>query len=197
MTVSSSLLLPPSSANIDEALIREVVFGFYGRVREDDVLGPIFSARIAEDAWPAHLERMCDFWSSVLLRTARYGGQPLRPHLGIDEISDSTFERWLGLFGQTVEAVCDPVSAEAFLQMAERIARSFRMAIAFHRGETPGDWPKLRRDAAAPRGEVLRERERRRTGGYPRAGGGPARIDPASDLQSPRTRRDDPVDIPD
>jgi hemoglobin len=129
---------------LDEALIGAVVDTFYDRVRADDVLGPIFNARIAPDAWPLHLERMRDFWSSVLLRTGRYAGQPLRPHLEMDEVEDKTFERWLALFRQTVEDACDPETAARFMEMAQRIARSFRMALAFHRGESPPDWPRMR-----------------------------------------------------
>jgi hemoglobin len=72
---------------------------------------------------------MCDFWSTVLLRTERYAGRPLPPHLEIDEITDGTFERWLALFTKTVQAECAPTAAELFTAMAERIARSFRMAL--------------------------------------------------------------------
>jgi hemoglobin len=143
-------------ASLDEALIRRVVFGFYDKVRADDVLGPIFDARIAADAWPAHLERMCDFWSSVLLRTERYAGRPLLPHLKIDEIADATFERWLGLFGQTLEEQCDPASAELFANYAHRIARSFSMALSFHRRESALDIPAV---ARTPRSRSLQSRD--------------------------------------
>jgi hemoglobin len=136
MTIPLTRKGVPIPAALDEALIRRVVFGFYAKVRVDDVLGPIFAARIADDAWPVHLRRMCDFWSSILLRTDRYAGRPLLPHLAINEIEDGTFDRWLSLFGRTVEEECDPDSGEPFLELADRIARSFRMAIAFHRGES-------------------------------------------------------------
>jgi hemoglobin len=157
--VPLSLRGNPIPAGLDEALIRRVVFGFYDRVRRDDVLGPIFNTRIAAGAWPSHLEKMCDFWSSVLLKTDRYAGRPLLPHLAMDEIAEDTFDRWLSLFDQTVETECDRASAALFSNFALRISRSFRMALAFHRGQSDPDLPQLaraprRRDRAAGREAV-------------------------------------------
>lgn len=120
---------------LDEAMIHDVVHGFYGRIRADDLLGPVFAARIADDQWPVHLGKMCDFWSATILRTDRYGGRPLPPHLRIEELDDSHFNRWLMLFRDTVDERCDRASAAIFFDFARRIARSFRMAVAFHRGE--------------------------------------------------------------
>src|SRR5690606_40895496 len=51
---------------IDETMVARLVHGFYDRVRADEVLAPIFNARIAD--WGPHLERMCDFWSSKIGR---------------------------------------------------------------------------------------------------------------------------------
>ena len=41
---------------IDDAVLRELVEAFYGKIRKDRVLAPIFASRI--DNWPPHLERM-------------------------------------------------------------------------------------------------------------------------------------------
>jgi hemoglobin len=176
----------PVPQALDEALIRIVVLDFYGKVRADDILGPIFDTRIAPDAWPPHLQRMCDFWSSVLLRTGRYSGQPLLPHLEIDEIVDETFERWLTLFRQSVETACDPDSAGLFMEMAQRIARSFRMALAAHRGESPADWPGLRREPASPGRETASGHPAHRSG---EPGASAPSIDDGGDLRSHLTGR--------
>lgn len=125
----------PVPDDLDEALIRSVVHGFYDRIRCDPLLAPVFSARIAAEQWPAHLDKMCAFWSSTILRTDNYDGRPLPPHLRIAELDDAHFERWLRLFGETVRAECSPQSAAIFMDFASRIARSFRMAVAIHRGE--------------------------------------------------------------
>lgn len=120
---------------LDEAMVHAVVHGFYDAIRKDDLLGPIFNGHIAAEAWPAHLARMCDFWSATLLRTDRYDGRPLPPHLAIPELQEAHFRRWLTLFRATVERLCPPEVADLFLDRALRIAHSFRLAIAFHRGE--------------------------------------------------------------
>lgn len=120
---------------LDEAMVHAVVHGFYDEIRKDDLLGPVFNGRIAPEAWPVHLARMCDFWSATLLRTDRYEGRPLPPHLAIPELGEAHFRRWLTLFRGTVERLCPPAVADLFLDRALRIAHSFRLAIAFHRGE--------------------------------------------------------------
>ena len=120
---------------LDEPMIHAVVHGFYDEIRKDTLLGPIFGNAIAPGDWPEHLAKMCDFWSSTLLRTGRYEGRPLPPHLANPELREEHFHRWLSLFRATVERLCPPEVADLFLDRALRIAHSFRLAIAFHRGE--------------------------------------------------------------
>ena len=123
-------------STISEESIRRLVHGFYTAVREDPLLGPVFGREIASADWPAHLDRMCDFWSSVLLKTDRYAGRPLAPHLRLPDISDDHFARWLTLFRHTARTCFSADCAAAVIGLAERIAHSFRLAIAFHRGES-------------------------------------------------------------
>jgi len=125
----------PLPVALNEEVIHDVVHGFYDKIRKDDLLGPIFTQRIAPDAWPHHLATMCDFWSSTLLRTGRYHGRPLPPHLRIPQLSEQHFHRWLQLFRSTVRKHCTPDVAALFLDRALRIAHSFRLAIAFNRQE--------------------------------------------------------------
>jgi hemoglobin len=120
--------------DIDEDRIRRLVHGFYGAVRADPLIGPVFLREIAPERWPVHLEKMCAFWSSVLLRTSRYDGRPLSPHLRMPDLSDAHFQRWLVLFRQTAHNVFGAEAARVVIEFAERIAQSFRMSIAFHRG---------------------------------------------------------------
>jgi hemoglobin len=115
---------------ISEAMIAELVEKFYGRVREDALLGPIFAA--VQD-WDEHLARLRDFWSSVVLTTGRYHGQPMRAHLPFSLIGNH-FDRWLDLFEQTAREVCPPAAAAHFIDKARRIADSFEMASATQAG---------------------------------------------------------------
>lgn len=122
-------------ASIDEASIRSLVFSFYDKVRADALIGPVFEREVKQGMWPVHLEKMCDFWSSVLLRTGRYAGRPLAPHLRVPDLSDAHFERWLGLFRQTTREVFDEAGAAYVMAFASRIANSFRLSRAFHNGQ--------------------------------------------------------------
>ena len=49
-----------------EADISQLIEQFYGRVREDTLLGPIFDG-VAQVDWAHHIPRLVSFWSTVLL----------------------------------------------------------------------------------------------------------------------------------
>ena len=55
-----------AALGIDEALVSQLGDTFYARVREDDLLGPIFQAALGED-WDPHLAKLKDFWSAIAL----------------------------------------------------------------------------------------------------------------------------------
>ncbi len=133
----------PLAELLDEGMIRALVHGFYDKVREDDLIGPVFNRIIAPDDWPEHLAKMCDFWSSIMLRTDRYAGRPLSHHLAIPELGEAHFRRWLSLFRETVRSLFQPGVADFFMDRAVRIAHSFRLSIAFHRGEDVLDLPPI------------------------------------------------------
>jgi hemoglobin len=124
---------------LDEETVRQVVFQFYDKVRDDALLAPIFYREIEPDEWPRHLQKMCDFWSATLLRTDRFEGRPLPAHLALPELEEAHFRRWLQLFSATTRQVCTPDVAALFMNRALRIAHSFRLAIAFHRGQSTLD----------------------------------------------------------
>ncbi len=127
---------------IDAAMIDRVVRAFYGKVREDDVLAPIFAARITD--WEPHLARMCEFWSSVALMTGIYHGRPMEKHLPLP-VDGRHFDRWLRLFRATAQEVCPPAAAAHFIERAERIAQSLEMGIAVSHGVLLTKGARLRR----------------------------------------------------
>ncbi|HTN62795.1 MAG TPA: DUF1971 domain-containing protein [Devosia sp.] len=133
---------------LDEAGIVRIVDAFYTKVRTDPLIGPVFDAHIAPERWPAHLGKMYDFWSSLLLGSGRYDGRPMPKHMAISELSDPHFVRWLALYRQTVEELCLPPTAALFFDRSERIAQSFRLGLAFHRGEDSTGIMPLRAGAA-------------------------------------------------
>ena len=112
--------------------INELVDRFYAKVRLDPEIGPIFNAAI--DNWPAHLELLKDFWSTVLLTERSYKGDPLSKHLELS-LDPAHFARWLALFEETAREVMSPENAEFIVGKSHRIAHNFKAAIAFHRSE--------------------------------------------------------------
>ncbi|AHV91385.1 group III truncated hemoglobin [Bordetella holmesii] len=105
-----------------EEEIQTLVHEFYARVRADARLGPIFNAHI--DDWDAHLSKLTDFWSAILLRTRRFSGTPMPKHIALPDLSAELFEHWLALFRATARAQPNQAMATQALAMAERIAQS-------------------------------------------------------------------------
>ena len=135
-TSMSRPVSPGEAVGVSEAMIRDLVHAFYGRVRRDPVLGPVFEAAIG-DGWDAHLAKLCDFWSSVVLRTGRFEGSPMAAHARLADIGPAHFARWLQLFAATAADTCPPAAAALFTARAEMIAQSLQLGLAASRGELP------------------------------------------------------------
>lgn len=123
--------------DISEQAIHRLVDAFYAKVRADPELGPVFLRAIPGD-WGAHLATMRNFWSSVMITSGRYKGNPVAVHRRVEGIEFRMFERWLVLFDQTCRELFDEELAEAFRTKAERIAESLKLAV-FYRPDQP--WP--------------------------------------------------------
>lgn len=119
---------------LTEDRLTELVHRFYGKVRADERLGPIFADRITD--WEPHLARMADFWSSVALMTGRYHGAAVPAHAGL-AVNWTHFQHWLALFRDTAHEVCTPEGAAHVITRAERIARSLHMAVQDAQGACP------------------------------------------------------------
>ena len=114
-------------AALDGSTIDRLVRDFYAKVRVDDLLGPVFNARIAD--WDHHLHQIVAFWSSIAFGKALYDGHPMRKHLPLP-IGGVHFDRWLALFEETAAEVCPPPAADHFIERARRIAQSLELGIA-------------------------------------------------------------------
>ncbi|MGD9913016.1 MAG: group III truncated hemoglobin [Rhizobiaceae bacterium] len=115
---------------VDRDFIGGLVRDFYARVRADTRLGPIFASEIHGD-WEPHLEQMTDFWCSVVLKDGSYSGRPVPAHLKLKQVMEDDFDLWLALFRKTATDRCPAGVAEVFIDRAERIARSLRLAMFF------------------------------------------------------------------
>ena len=136
-----------AATGIDEAMIDRLVETFYGRVRDDALIGPIFAARVED--WGPHLAQMKLFWSSVALSTGVYQGRPMPKHLPLP-IDATHFDRWLVLFEETANGVCPPLAAAHFMERARRIAESLELGVANANSVLLGPGERYRRPWAPP-----------------------------------------------
>lgn len=114
--------------------IRQLVDNFYEKVRADELLGPVFGA-VIEDRWPVHLEKMYNFWQTVLLGEHTYLGSPFPPHAKLP-INGEHFDRWLALFYQTLDEQFTGEKAEEARWRAEKMAQMFQSKIDHYRNST-------------------------------------------------------------
>jgi hemoglobin len=127
---------------IDEVMIERLVRRFYGAIRRDEFVGPVFEERVAD--WEPHLRRMCEFWSSVTLMSGRYHGRPMEKHLRLP-VDSRHFGRWLELFEKAAHEVCPPAAAAYFIERAHWIAQSLELGVLREAGSAPGDATALER----------------------------------------------------
>lgn len=116
--------MEPKASHITEESIKTLVDTFYNKVQKDEALGPIFNGVIQD--WPPHLQRMYAFWSSVVLQTGRYKGNPVSKHADIMPFDRELFSRWLALFAETASEVFEEDQAQVFVEKSENIARSLQ-----------------------------------------------------------------------
>ena len=113
-----------------EADLQQLVDAFYAKVRLDPVLGPVFGRAVTD--WPEHLEKLGAFWSSVMLTSGRYKGNPVAAHLRqARAIEPAMFDRWLDLWRETAREALTVSDAAAVIEKAERIAESLKLALFF------------------------------------------------------------------
>lgn len=133
----------PRSDLCTQEEVTELVHGFYTKVRQDDLLGPVFDAHIAD--WGPHLAKMVEFWSSALRGTASYRGTPMPKHVALPGLTPELFQRWLKLFGQTTDALPNKAMGEHANMLAHRIAQS--LWYGYQMVHNPGTLPKEMADA--------------------------------------------------
>ena len=88
------------AVGVDADYISSFVERFYGKIRADELLGPIFAERITD--WDLHLGRMKEFWRSVLHSSGEFSGNPMVKHIAIPGLKERHFAHWLQLFYATL-----------------------------------------------------------------------------------------------
>lgn len=109
--------------------IRLLVNTFYGKVQQDDHIGPIFNGKI-QDRWPEHLAKMYRFWESILLDNHTYSGRPFPPHAFLP-VDVTHFNRWLTLFTETTDMLFSGPVADEAKERAAKMAAMFHYKIEY------------------------------------------------------------------
>jgi hemoglobin len=107
--------------------IKLLVNKFYESVNKDDLLAWIFNDLSKVD-WKTHLPVMYNFWSSILLGTKTYKGQPFDVHLYLP-VEKKHFDRWVKLFEETVDEYFSGDTAKEAKLRANSIAEIFQYKI--------------------------------------------------------------------
>lgn len=119
-----------SQAIPTESELEMLIPRFYDRVRSDPVIGPVFEAAVED--WDEHLHKLVAFWSSVMLTSGRYKGNPVAAHMQhLAAIEPAMFDRWLSLWAEVTREALPAATAAAMQAKATRIAESLKLALYF------------------------------------------------------------------
>jgi hemoglobin len=114
---------------LQKKIINKMVIRFYSKILKDDIVGPIFIAKLGDDLnndfWIPHIEILTMFWSSIALGDQNYRGNPFAPHLEIGGLQRASFDQWLKLFFETLDTIYEPHIADRFKQRSTIIAGNF------------------------------------------------------------------------
>lgn len=111
-----------------------LVTTFYSKIRQDELLGPIFNEHITKEQWPGHLQKLTDFWVTALFGVLSFKGNPAKAHKNIDEnlnysINQLHFGKWLQLWFNTIDLLYEGTIAQRAKDAARKMATSQYIAI--------------------------------------------------------------------
>ncbi len=104
---------------------------FYADVRQHHLIGPIFNRTIHD--WPAHLEKIADFWSNVTGGPVRYSGPMPLKHVPLG-LAPEHFGAWLDLWRRHCRTHLPADAATDLIAAAESIGERIRFVIDAHGG---------------------------------------------------------------
>ncbi|MEO6069097.1 MAG: group III truncated hemoglobin [Chitinophagaceae bacterium] len=111
--------------------VKNLVDTFYGKVREDELIGPIFNEKL-EGRWPEHLAKLTTFWQTILIGEHTYFGTPFPPHSQLP-IDSHHFDRWIQLFGETVDNLFKGETADEAKSRAGKMSEMLQYKLRLNR----------------------------------------------------------------
>ena len=100
--------------------ILKLIKPFYIDVRQHAVLGPVFNANIED--WPAHLEKITEFWALQTGGESRYRGGFAGAHIPLG-LEPAHFQHWLGLWEFNAKRQLPPQEAAEMITLAHEFGR--------------------------------------------------------------------------
>jgi hemoglobin len=123
--------------------IKLLVDTFYEKVRQDELLAPVFNQRITGD-WQPHLETMYKFWNAALFGIRGYVGNPFGKHAALP-IEAAHFEQWISLFYTTIDQHFQGIIADDAKRRSMIMAHTFYGRISKGQQLPLRDLPKIGR----------------------------------------------------
>lgn len=114
--------------------LQQLLRHFYADVRQHQEIGPIFVARIHD--WPAHLEKIADFWSNITGGPVRYAGPMAQKHFSLG-LEPRHFEAWLELWRRHCRIHLAETEAGELIAAAEALGERLRTLTGLARPSAP------------------------------------------------------------
>ena len=109
-----------------------LVSSFYKKVRANQEIGHFFNESIED--WPAHLEKLTDFWETNLFMVSRFRGNPMKVHKEVDATFNNSIEQrhfgtWLNMWFETLDELFEGDRANIARNRARNMAFNLFMNI--------------------------------------------------------------------
>lgn len=116
----------------------KLVSTFYAKVKDNKEIGPFFNETIHD--WPAHLEKLTDFWETNLFFVNKFRGNPMEAHVAVDQKFNNTIEQrhfgeWLNLWFETIDELFEGERANTAKNRARNMSTHLFMNIYQNRGK--------------------------------------------------------------
>ena len=105
---------------------------FYKKVITDPFIGPFFT-KVVHFSWDVHIPIMISFWETILLGKLTYKGNAMIKHIELNKLSPLEhhhFERWLTLWGETINENFTGQKASEAIMRAATIAQIMETKIS-------------------------------------------------------------------
>lgn len=106
--------------------LRTFLWHFYADVRQHQVIGPIFNARIKD--WPEHVSKIAEFWARATGGPSDYTGQMPLKHLTLG-LEPKHFAAWLELWDWNCKRHLGPAEAAEMSALAHGIGARLRQIV--------------------------------------------------------------------